>query len=146
MQTHQASLITEADEERNKPRVNGYEKEDRPQFNRQARAQRTPQSQWRAVVADSRYTFPVAALATGIRYDQFMKYLNCKIEPRKKNRETMEEFMAYFSEKKAIPKHPIYGYMTEEQYQKLQSLPCGAELDHLKRVIEKQVKAKGKVS
>lgn len=54
--------------------------------------------------------------------------------------------MAYFQEKKAIPKHPIYGYMTEEQYQNLQSLPCGAELDYLKRQIEKQMKAKGKVS
>lgn len=146
MQAQQANLITEADDKANMPAVNGYELRDRLQIDRPASEQKIPQSQWRRIVSESCYTFPVAALATGIHYDQFMKYLNEKIQPRRKNRETMEEFMAYFNEKKKIPFHPSYGYATPEQIEKLNSLPDGYELQHLKKQIEKQNKNKGKTS
>lgn len=44
---------------------------------------------------------------------------------------------------KTIPWHPIRGYATEEQWEKLKNLPACEEREHIWRDVEKQTKNKG---
>lgn len=46
---------------------------------------------------------------------------------------------------KTIPYHPTRGYVTDEQWEKLQRLKDGYEYQALLRTIEKQTKLKGKM-
>lgn len=46
---------------------------------------------------------------------------------------------------KRIPYHPIRGYATQEQWEKLQVLKIGVDMDYLIKQIKDQTKSKGKI-
>jgi len=66
--------------------------------------------------------------------------------PNKSNIEKALKFMTNLRnpKNKRIKKHPSYGYVTQEQWDKLKSLGIGPDRDVLLKQIDAQNKSKGK--
>lgn len=53
------------------------------------------------------------------------------------------ETIMFGTKRPPIPKHPAYGYATEEQIEKLKTLGLGADFDEVWKQIAIQTKKKG---
>ncbi len=85
-----------------------------------------PQTEWKLIIDDSPYTLTGFINAFKFNYSSVRAWVDCKYAPRDKNLNKMETALSKIQLEKKIPFHKSYGYATEEQIRKLESLGLGA--------------------
>lgn len=103
-----------------------------------------PQEKWQEIVNESAYTITAITKEFDINPSSLTNWVYCKVEPRQKSREKMEEILKNIAGQKRIPRHPSYGYATEEQIKKLERIGLGPDRDFLLKQIQKQNETCGK--
>lgn len=103
-----------------------------------------PQTDWQQTIDESPYTLTGFLDAFEFNYSSLRAWLDCKHTPREKNINRMEIALSKIQLEKKIPFHKSFGYATEEQVQKLNSLGLGPDRDHVLKEIARQNETKGK--
>jgi len=105
----------------------------------------TPQSQWRQIIDDSVWTYAAVIREFELCQSSFNNWIHLKVEASEKSRQRMEDVLKKVAGRgNAITFHKAYGYATEEQIKKLQSIGLGPDRDYLLKQIAKQTETKGK--
>lgn len=103
-----------------------------------------PQKEWQQALDESPYTLTAFIDEFGFNYSSSRAWLDCRHTPREKNINRMEIALSKIQLEKKIPFHKSFGYATEEQVQKLNSLGLGPDRDLLLKQIARQTETKGK--
>lgn len=103
-----------------------------------------PQTKWRETIDESAYTYGAIMTEHKINPSSFNNWIHCKVVPFEKNIKKMEDILSKIQLEKKIPFHKSYGYATEEQIKKLESLGLGPDRDHVLKEIARQNETKGK--
>jgi len=105
------------------------------------------QMDWDAIVYGSVFSINHICRKVGVVRPTFMRWIEQKdpSTPNKKNFERTVIAMEEALKNPRLPKHPSFGYATEDQIKRLKTLGIGPERDKLLSQIDKQNKAKGKL-
>lgn len=101
--------------------------------------------EWNKAFCDSRLTMSELSKISDVCVGQLRGYVNGERVPKEKNLKKMEIFMRAAKSTPRIQWHPVRGYATEEQYEKLKRIGVGAERNLILEQIEYQTIHKGKV-
>lgn len=104
------------------------------------------QDEWLAALENSAWTMLALKKAFGRKNQKAVPlWINGKIKPSEKNRKRIEELLLIARQTEKIPKHESRGYITADQWEKLNSLGICQERDNLLNKIRLQNKYEGKV-
>lgn len=103
------------------------------------------QNNWMTIVHDSDWTIPDISRIHDMPYGQLLNYLHVKTVPRKKNMAKMELIMGEIIMSPRMKKHPSFGYATEDEIKKLQTMGHCPEREMILKTIEKRTASQGKV-
>ncbi len=101
------------------------------------------QCDWKNIVEDSDWTIPDISKVHGVSYGQLLSYLYVTTVP-KKNMPKMLKIMGEIMKSPRMKKHPSFGYATEEEIKKLQTMGHCPERDIILKAIEKRTSSQGK--
>lgn len=101
------------------------------------------QTDWKDIVTDSDWNIPDIARVHGVSYGQLLSYLYVTTIP-KKNMPKMIKIMEIILKTPRMKKHPSFGYATEDEIKKLQTMGHCPERDMILKTIEKRTASGGK--
>lgn len=104
------------------------------------------QEDWETIYEHSIYRDTTICEKFGIIIRSFTAWIRCDRTPQPKNKLIMVKVMKHLkSGEKRMPKHPSYGYATEEQIKRLDKIGIGPERNTTLKAIEQQHKSLGKM-
>jgi len=101
------------------------------------------QTHWKDIVEYSDWTIPDIARVYGVAYGQLLSYLHVTTVP-KKNMPKMLKIMEKIMKSPRMKKHPSFGYATEDEIKKLQTMGHCPDRDLILKAIEKRTSSQGK--